>query len=117
MQKSLFALAKRLEKGVKQFSKQFDRELDRSILNGTDLEKAVDKRADKLAGEMDGVAGLVRKDRYDPARQKLDRVMLLAHDVNEVMEDRRFSDGLERQWQAMRADLNVLASHYGLELL
>lgn len=116
-QRSLAVIAKRLEKGVKKFSKRFDKELDKSLLEGTRIEQAVDKRADKLAGAMDGVAGKVRKDRYSEARERLDRALQLAHDVNRVMEDRRFSERLELEWDALRADINVLAMHFGLEPL
>lgn len=117
MQHSLGDLAKRVEKGVKVFSKRFDKELDKSILEGSDFEQAIDKRADKLADAMDGVASKVRKDKYNDARERLDRALQLAHDVNEVMIERRFSDRLEREWDGLRADMNVLATHYGLDPL
>ena len=114
---SLVAMSKRLEKYAKRFSKQFDKELDKSILEDTKYEQTVDKRADQLKDALGDVSKQVKKDHYEDGRQELDRAMQFAHDVNEVMVDRRFSQQLEQDWVLMVADLNVLAGYYGLDPL
>ncbi len=110
----VIALAGRLQKAAKQFSKRFDKELDKSVLEDSDFEKIVDKRADKLKSAIGDVRRRAKRGKFEKTREKLDRALQFAHDVNEVMIERRFSDRLERQWDSVRADLNVLAGFYDL---
>jgi len=113
----LRAVAKRVEKDAKKFSKRFDKELDKSVLDKTDFEQAIDKRADKLKSALDGVHGSVKSGKFEKTRKRLDRALQIAHDVDQVMAERRFSRELENHWLDVRDDLNVLATGYDLEPL
>lgn len=113
----LEAVAKRVEKDAKKFSKRFDKELDKSILNKTEFEQAIDKRGEKLKSALDGVHGSVKRGKFDKVRKRLDRALQIAHDVDQVMTERRFSRELESHWLDVRDDLNTLAVGYDLEPL
>jgi len=113
----LRAVAKRVEKDAKKFSKRFDKELDKSVLDKSEFEEAIDKRADRLKGALDGVHGSVKKGKFEKTRRRLDRALQLAHDVDQVMTERRFSRELESHWLDVRDDLNALAVGYDLEPL
>ena len=59
----------------------------------------------------------VKSGKHQQAREKLDRALQIAHDVDQVMSQRRFSERLENHWLDVRDDLNFLAAEYDLSPL
>jgi hypothetical protein len=103
-----------------EFKSEFDSAIDHSLIDGTKLEDKAKHRADDLhdaAKKLQDVFG-DKRDKNDPkVRDRVDKTLAAAADVNRVMVDHRFTDKLQRQWELLRVDLNALASIYGLSPL
>ena len=109
--------AKQLEREIKDFNNQFDRELDKSFYDELGLKERLDRRSEKLKGELDSFHGKVKSSNDKKARKKLDRALQLAHDIDLTMRERRFSEDLEQHWKLVRFELNRMASYFALSPL
>ena len=110
-------VAREAEQLSKRFKADFDDELDKSILNGLKFEKRLDKRSDQLRAKLDDVHDRAKSGKGEKLRKQLDRALELAHDINLIMLERRFSQSLEDNWRALRDRLDFLAIEFGLDPL
>ncbi len=99
------------------FKEDFDKAVEHSMMDGSRLEDRAKRRADDLhdaAKKLDDVFGDT-KDKNDPkVREQVDKTLSAAADVNRVMENHRFTDKLQRDWDLLRSDLNALSAVYDL---
>lgn len=96
------------------FVRAFDRALDRSGLNGTNREDELNQSARRLEWAMDELRSEFNRQRdwldaKDAARKALDA----GRDINGTMRNRRIA-GVEREWAAIRSELNRLAKVFNL---
>lgn len=105
----------RLERQADRFDDAFADALDRSVLKDTDQASRLNDQADKLEDEI-GKLKSAYKDGKDErkVRERLDRVLATASDINLVMLERRFVDDVQQKWSEIRAELNGLALAYSL---
>ena len=109
--------AEQLEREVKDFNNQFDRELDKGFYDELGLKERLDRRSEKLKGEVDGFRGKVKSSNDKKARKKLDRTIQLTHDIHLTMRERRFSENLEQRWKRVRFELYRMADYFDLSPL
>lgn len=109
---SVQKLAQYLETNSKKFEKQLDKELDAKV-DGK-AESQFEERAQELKAALDDVQGKIEGGNEKVTREKLAKALVIAHDVNEMMRQERFSPGLEADWAQLRGSLNALAAHYGM---
>ncbi|MGQ0541120.1 MAG: hypothetical protein ACT4O9_04615 [Blastocatellia bacterium] len=105
----------RLENSSNTFRRDFDRAMDRSSLNGTPAEdrfngyvRDYENQLDRLRRDFD------RNDAWWQVRNQVQDVIREANPVNTMMNTIAFRRNLERQWNAMRNDVNTLADTYDL---
>jgi hypothetical protein len=97
------------------FVKSFDRALDHSRLNGSAREDYLNKRAKDLEKALDELRReFDRRDLWIENRDEVRKCLNIATDINVAMKNRRFGFGVEANWAALRAELNMLAQAYGL---
>ncbi|MBZ5581610.1 MAG: hypothetical protein LAQ30_05285 [Acidobacteriia bacterium] len=110
----------RVAKRSGDFKEEFDKAVEHSLIDGTKLEGRAKQRADDLhdaAKKLKDVFG-DKRDKNDPAvRDQADKTLAAASDVNQVMQNHRFTDKLQRDWDLLRSDMNALAAVYDLSLL
>jgi hypothetical protein len=117
-------LAKRtgefLAKRTGEFKEEFDKAVEHSMMEGTKLEERAKHRSDDLhnsARRLRDVFG-DKRDKNNPAvRDQVDKTLAASADVNRIMQDHRFTDKLQRNWELLRSDLNGLAAVYDLSPL
>ena len=98
-----------------QFIKIFDKALDKSALNGTEREDRVNERAKDLEKSMDELRKeFDKRESYVETKPQMRAVLTIARDINEVMLRRNLRADVEEQWNALRRELNILASVYYL---
>ncbi len=105
----------RLENSSNTFRKDFDRYMDRSALNGTDTEdrynqyvKDYESAVDRLQREYNS-----RNNWWDN-RSDVEYMLDKAQPVNAMIIQLPFARNIERQWQAMRNDINKVADTFDL---
>lgn len=109
---------KRVEESSDRFTKAFDRNLDHSRINGTSLEDRLNHQAKQLEEELDDLSkDFDHRDDWRETRQKVQRVMRQADEVNRIMHNGRFHRDVESMWSYVRRDLNRLAEVYNLRSL
>jgi hypothetical protein len=107
----------RLAKRTGDFKSSFNHEIEKSMIDGTRMEDRVKRRADDLHDDAQKLKDEFhdKKDKNNPkVREKVDRTLASAADINRIMVDHRFTDKLQREWSTLRADLNALAGVYDL---
>jgi peptidoglycan hydrolase CwlO-like protein len=111
-------IIKRVETRSDDFKKIVDKSLDRSVLDGTKKEdnineqiKEFEKALDHLRSEFD------RQQEWRETRSQVKDVLKESDEVNAIIRIGRFGATIEREWAAIRADLNRLAGIYELPLL
>ena len=113
-------IVQRLAKRSGDFKEEFDKAVEHSMLDGTKLEERAKHRADDFhdsAKRLHDVFG-DKRDKNNPAvRDQVDKTLASGADVNRIMQDHRFTDKLQRNWDLLRSDLNALAAVYDLSPL
>jgi hypothetical protein len=113
-------IVQRLAKRTGDFKEEFDRAIEHSMIDRTKLEERAKHRADDLhdsAKRLRDVFG-DKRDKNNPAvRDQVDKTLAAGADVNRIMQDHRFTDKLQRNWDLLRSDLDALASVYDLSPL
>jgi len=111
-------LIKRAEDRSDRFVKSFDKSLDKSGLDGTKKEDRLNERAKDLERAMDDLRHeFDRKESYAETKPEMVRVLNTASGINQVMLNRRMGGETEQAWNALRTELNILASVYYLPRL
>jgi hypothetical protein len=109
---------KRLEERSDRFRQTVDRDLDRSRLNGSRREDRINEQVKHLENALDDLRSeFNRGDRFDETRRHVDRAMRQSDEVNALFRRGSFGREAEREWSAIRADLNSLAAAYNLRPL
>jgi len=105
----------KLEASSNRFRADFDNAMDRSNLNGTNEED----RFNGMVKDYENALNRLRRD-FDrtnswwDARNNVQYAIQRAEPVNNMMNSIAFRRNLERQWTAMRNDLNTLADTFDL---
>ena len=105
----------KLEQSSNSFRSDFDRAMDNSNLNGTpsedrfnNLVRDFENSVDRLRREFD------RGDVWWQSRNLVENMIRDARPVNNMMTTLPFRRNLERRWNQLRKDINVLADTYDL---
>jgi hypothetical protein len=111
-------IIKRVEDRSDDFKKIVDKSLDRSVLDGTKKEdnineqvKEFEKALDRLRSEFD------RQQEWRETRSQVKDVLKESDEINALVRRRQFGPVIEKEWAAIRSDLNRLAGIYDLPLL
>jgi hypothetical protein len=110
-------IVQRLAKRTGQFKGDFDKAVEHSMIDGTRLEDRAKHRADDLHDAAKKLEDVFhdKRDKNDPkVRDQVDKTLSAAADVNRVMENHRFTDRLQRDWDLLRSECNALAAVYDL---
>lgn len=102
------------------FKHEFDRAVEHSLLDGTKLEDRAKHRADDLHDAAKRLRDVYHDKRDKESRQvrdEVDRTLGAASDVNRIMDNHRFTERVQHEWDVLRSDLNGLADAYGLSPL
>jgi hypothetical protein len=111
-------LIKRAEDRSDRFIRLFDKALDKSSLDGSRREDRLNERAKDLEKAMDALRReFDRKESYIATKPEMIRVLNTATGINQVMLNRRMGGEAEASWNALRTELNILASVYYLPRL
>ncbi len=109
------AIITRLETSSDQFSRDFDRALDTSRRNNstqedryTNIVRDFENSVDRLRREFD------RNDSWWSTRNDVQSMIRTASPVNTMMNTLPFRRNIERQWTALRNDINTVADTYDL---
>jgi hypothetical protein len=108
-------LIRNVEQRVDRFVVQFDYALDNSRINNTRREDNLNQRARDLETATDELRR--EFDRNDSRRensQEVRKCLNIASDINVAMRNRRLNAATERNWAAVRTELNALARAYNL---
>jgi hypothetical protein len=103
------------EERTNQFRVALRAALDRSGLNGTQREDQLNVDAERLEHAMNRVREAWNRE-HDPPKTRhfVDDAITAGQDINRTMVRRRLNPGVQRQWDAVRAELNRLAEAFGL---
>jgi hypothetical protein len=97
------------------FVTEFDRSLDHSRLNGSAREDQLNRRAKDLEGAFDNLRRRFdRTESYWATKAEVARCLNIATDINAAMRSHSFGPVTERNWAALRIELNTLARVYGV---
>jgi hypothetical protein len=89
--------------------------LDRSMLNGTQREDELNVSALRLERSMNRVREAWNRERdVGRTRRSVSDAISVGQDINRTMVRRRLNPGVQRQWEAVRAELNRLAEAFEL---
>jgi hypothetical protein len=104
-----------VEQSSQDFQRAFDTWLDRSRLDGRPQEDTYNRQVQNLTSALGTLrSNFNRRNDWWLARSDMQRVLSAANDVNSIMSNRGMRGGLNRQWNALRANLNTLASAFNL---
>ena len=103
------------EERTNQFRVSLRAALDRSALNGTQREDQLNVDALRLERSMNRVREAWNRER-DPGRTRrfVSDAIAVGQDINRTMVRRRLNPDVQRQWDAVRAELNRLAEAFEL---
>ena len=108
-------LIKDVEESSKDFQRDFDTWLDRSPLDGQQREDRYNKQVKSLTSALSTLrSNFNRRNDWWLARTDMQRVLNAATLVNTAMSDREVRGSLNRQWGALRRNINRLASAFNL---
>ena len=106
---------KDVERSSQDFQRAFDAWLDRSRLDGRPQEDIFNRQVQELTSALSNLrSNFNSRNDWWPARRDMQRVLNAANDVNNIMGNRGARGGLNRQWNALRANLNTLANAFNL---
>ncbi len=112
-------VVERLAKRTGDFKDAFDHEVQHATID----EKVEGKPQDRVNDLHDSAKKLKdvyndKKDKNNPeVRDRVDRTLSIASEVNRIMSTHRFTDKLQESWDVTRTDLNALAAVYDLSPL
>jgi hypothetical protein len=98
------------------FKGPFDSAVGRAV-DGKFVEDRAKHRADELhdaAKKLKDVFGDKRDKNAPPVRERVDQVLAAGSELNKIMQDHRFTDKLQNDWNQLLGDLNALAAVYQL---
>jgi hypothetical protein len=100
---------------VIQFRSSLRAALDRSALNGTRREDQLNVDAERLERSMNRVREAWNRE-HDPPRTRrfVSDAIAAGQDINRTMVARRLNPDVQRQWDAVRGELNRLAEVFEL---
>jgi uncharacterized protein YpuA (DUF1002 family) len=89
--------------------------LDRSALNGTRREDQLNVDAERLERAMNRVREAWNRE-HDPPKTRdfVNDAISAGRDINRTMAARRLNPNVQRQWDAVRSELNRLAEAFEL---
>lgn len=111
------AIVQSLADRTGRFKDEFSKAVDHSLLDGTRIEGKLKHRADDLHDAAKKLRDVYhdKKDKNNPAvREQVDKTLSVAADLNQVMQNHRFTESVQRDWDLVHSDLNALATVYGL---
>lgn len=104
-----------VEQSSKNFQHDFDTWLDRSRLDGRPQEDTYNRQVQNLTSALSTLrSNFNRRNDWWLARSDMQRVLSAANEVNAFMGNRGVRGGLNRQWTALRTNLNTLANAFNL---
>jgi gas vesicle protein len=109
-------IVNRLADRTGSFKEELDQAVEHSTMGGGEKDKAK-KSAENLHEAAKKLRDVFhdKKDKNNPeVRDRVDKTLAAAADVNRVMAGRRFTDKLHTDWEMLRSDLNALAQIYTL---
>ncbi len=108
--RQLQTLLGRIETQTDAFSREIDRSLDNSNINGTSREDSITSMVSNFEQATDALKNnfTSRNSSADDVREVLNR----AASINTFMRNNRVSTTAQRQWTALRNDIDLLASSY-----
>jgi len=103
------------EERTNQFRVSLRAALDRSALNGTRREDQLNVDAERLEHAMNRVREAWNRE-HDPPRTRdfVNEAISAGRDINRTMVARRLNPNVQRQWDAVRSELNRLAEAFEL---
>jgi hypothetical protein len=105
----------RVESSSNEFRRDFVREIGNSPLHGTRTERDYDRDAKNYEKSLNDLRRQFdRNNSWWLVRNEVSDVINKAQPVNNIMNSISFRRNLERQWNAMRRDINTLADTYDL---
>ena len=105
----------RLERSSNTFRKDFDRYMDRSNLNGTSTEDEYNQYVKNYENAVDDLQRQFnRNSSWWESRSNVERMINEAQPVNQMINRLPFARNIERQWRAMRDDINTVADTFDL---
>ena len=98
-----------------QFRSSLRAALDRSALNGTQREDQLNVDAERLERAMNRVREAWNRE-HDPPKTRhfVEDAISAGQDINRTMVRRRLHPDVQRQWEAVRGELNRLAEAFEL---
>ena len=104
-----------VERSSQDFQRAFDSWLDRSRLDGRPAEDTYNRQVQNLTSALSTLrSNFNRRNDWWLARSDMSRVLSAANDVNAIMGNRGVRGGLNRQWSALRTNINTLANAFNL---
>jgi hypothetical protein len=111
-------IIKRVEDRSDSFQKIVDKTLDRSSLDGTRREDNINEQVKQLERALDSLrSDFDRRDQWRETHNEVRAVLNQADEVGRIVRRFRFNNQVQREWAALRADLNTLAGIYDLRRL
>jgi hypothetical protein len=103
------------EERTNQFRSSLRAALDRSAINGTRREDQLNTDAERLERAMNRVREAWNRE-HDPPKTRhfVDDAISAGQDINRTMVRRRLNPDVQRQWDAVRGELNRLAEAFEL---
>jgi hypothetical protein len=106
----------RLTKHTGEFKEEFDKAISHSMEDGHTADRAK-KRADDLHDSARKLKDVYhdKKDKNSRAvRDQVDRTLSAGADLNRIMQEHRFTEKVQEQWNLLRSDLTALSAVYDL---
>ena len=100
-----------------EFKEEFDSAVSHSMMDGTRMEDRAKRVADNLHDSAKRLRDVFhdKRDKNNPAvRDAADRTLAAGSELSKVLQEHRFTDKLQKDWDLLRSDLNALAEVYGL---
>lgn len=104
----------KLESSSNTFRRDFDRQMDRSRRDGTIREDEYNRNVREYEDSLDRLRNQFNRGRWWSSRSNVEDMLARAQSVNTMMNAVPFARRLERQWNAMRRDINKVADTYDL---
>ncbi len=102
----------RIEANTDLFKRAIDRSLDRSRINNTNSEDSINNYITEFENSTDRL-----KQRFD-ARQSVamdvEDVLMRANNIEGILRDYRLNNNVQRLWNNVKNDLNMLAGYYSV---
>ncbi|MBA3631506.1 MAG: hypothetical protein H0W58_01650 [Acidobacteria bacterium] len=111
--RNLQSTVKNLKNRSKQFARQIDRELDRSRYDDRRREDRINQLADSFRDAAENLDDEYdnRRD-YNDSADEVRQVLSLGSQLDRAVSRARLSNNLNRDWNAIRQDLRILADAY-----